>query len=264
MEFLNFVIIWTEFRAYSKEIVIQKHKHDFFHFIYVSSGTGSITIGEATYDMLPGKLFAIPPTVEHGFFSIGEEQLETYEIKFHLDPKEAETISAVPFCVNAENTPIKSILTTLYRESHDTLPLSSGVIQLQFRLFMTYLLRICKQLQENTEHAIKTISPEIEKVVHYIHENLTEDISLDTLSDIAGFEKNYFLRKFKKQLHCTPMVYIREKRLEKAKELLSFSDMNITQIAMATGFKSIHYFSKVFYEDMSIRPLDYRNASHNT
>lgn len=263
MDFIHFDIIWTEFRVYSKEIIIQKHKHDFFHFIYVDSGTGCITIGDKTFDMLPGKLYAVPMNTEHGFFSKGKTPLETFEIKFYAGEKEAETIhNLFPYCINVENTPVSSILLALYQESHDTKPLSSDIIRMQFRLFLTYLLRSCEQVQTDSGHSTENLSPEIEKVTRYITENLSEDISLETLADIAGFEKNYFLRKFKKQLKCTPIVFIRNKRIEKAKELLRYSDMNITQIALSMGFKSVHYFSKVFYEDTHIRPSEYKSASY--
>ena len=74
------------------------------------------------------------------------------------------------------------------------------------------------------------------------------------------FESFLVCRKFKKTTQYTPMSYIKEKRLEKAKELLHRSDMNISQIALASGFKTVHYFSKVFYESTGIRPSDYRNS----
>ena len=60
----------------------------------------------------------------------------------------------------------------------------------------------------------------------------------------------------------TPMEFIRCKRIETAKDLLLFSDMNITQIAYSTGFKSIHHFSNTFFKYTGIRPNQFKNAEN--
>ena len=141
--------------------------------------------------------------------------------------------------------------------------MSLEIINLNFQLLIAYLLRCYDDIRENLDcdKNSENFSSEIDAVISYIYENLAEDMSLDELARIAGFEKNYFLRKLKKRTKQTPMNFIKEKRIEKAKELLLYSDMNISQIAIATGFKTIHYFSKVFYETTGARPLNYRNEN---
>jgi AraC-like DNA-binding protein len=47
-------------------------------------------------------------------------------------------------------------------------------------------------------------------------------------------------------------------RLFKAKELLKYSDMNITQISEQTGFQSLHYFSRFFTQKEGISPYEFR------
>jgi len=261
MDFSKFDLIWIEFCSYLSKSGIPGHKHTFFHFLYVESGTGSITIGEETHSLIPGNIYLVPPMTNHTFFNDGPEPLQTLEIKFRLmDADTACAIRNFPCCLNVKDEPVKSTLRAIRKESFQKLPLSSEVIGFRFQLLLTYLQRCHEGLKSNHTQKSKTVSPEIEKVITHIQEHISEDFSLENLAEIAGFEKNYFLRKFKKQTGCTPMVFIRDARLEKAKELLKFSDMSITQIAFATGFKSIHYFSKVFYENLHVRPLEYRNA----
>ena len=70
---------------------------------------------------------------------------------------------------------------------------TNGSPETQINELITYLIHF----KETLEFALMNIStenlsPEIEKVTRYITENLSEDISLETLADIAGFEKNYF------------------------------------------------------------------------
>lgn len=261
MNFSDFDIVWVSSCEYPCETGIQKHKHVFFHFIYADSGVGEITIGNKKYEMSVGKIYLAPPFVEHAFFNKGDTALKTLEIKFSLKNTQAEDmIKKLPCCINVKNYPVKSTLLTILKENSNNLPMYEKAISFNFQLLMLYLLRCHEKfVGSSVPENDKKFSPEIKKVINYIYENLTEDISLEELAEIAGFEKNYFLRKFKKQTNSTPVRFIRDTRLEKAGDLLRYSDMNISQIALATGFKSIHYFSKVFFECMGIRPIDYRN-----
>ena len=262
MDFSNFDIIWVESCTYQRETGISKHRHAFFHFLYVDSGSGEITIGENRYTMDAGSIYLVPPFVDHAFFNVAKTDLKTLEIKFSLNS--GETVGAIeklPACINVKSSPVKAILRTIIKEHDKRQPLSAKVISLNFQLLLTYLQRFGENMDGTEESDRKKLSPEIEKAVNYICEHLTEELNLEMLANIVGFEKNYFLRKFKKQTNRTPIEYIREKRLEKAKELLRYSDMNISQVALATGFKSVHYFSKVFLKHIGKGPMSYKDAN---
>jgi transcriptional regulator GlxA family with amidase domain len=58
-----------------------------------------------------------------------------------------------------------------------------------------------------------------------------------------------------------PANYIRNIRLQKAKELLETSDLTISEVAYKSGFQTINHFTKVFKEEYGIPPSVYR--SHN-
>ena len=260
MESKSFDIIWVESCNYPIDSGILSHRHDFFHFILVEKGEGTITVAQKEYPMREGMLFPIPPQAEHAFYNCGKEPLRTLELKFRLSDAEQAQVAALSIPMEVEGYPVREGFLALYREAHADEPMRQRANALQFELLMIYLLR-CKERLAPTgapEGKKMKLSPEIEAAVGYIHEHLTEELSLSLLAEVARFEKNYFLRKFKRQLGCTPIRYILGKRMEKAKELLGFSDMNITQIAAAVGFKDIHYFSKVFYDYMRERPSEYR------
>lgn len=262
MDLNNFNIIWINYCTYLSETIIPKHNHDFFQFIYVVGGVGGIKIDEIKYTFQSGNIYLISPFVEHSFFNSDKSALKTLEIKFSLESAETEKlIKKLPVCMNVKRYPVKNVLLTIYEEVSARLPRSSEIIKLYFQLFLTYLLRSHESIQEGQlqDNSNEIFSHEMDKAMAYIYENLNEEISLEKLADIAGYEKNYFLRKFKARTKQTPMSFIKNKRIEKAKELLCYSDMNITQIATATGFKSIHYFSNVFFECTGIRPINYRN-----
>ena len=95
-------------------------------------------------------------------------------------------------------------------------------------------------------------------VVEYIENNLDCDMNLQDLANIVCLERTYFLKKFKQLTGVTPMVYTRDARIRRAKELLTYSDMNVTQIAEAVGFRSIHYFTRQFTDLEGVTPSQYK------
>ena len=262
MDFSSFDIIWVEGCSYLSGAGVPKHKHAFFHFIYVDSGEGKIVIDKVKYSMLPANIYLIPPFIRHEFINNCKNPLKTFEIKFSLNSEDG-IIKELPYCMNVKNYPIKAVLQTILKEASDKMPMFRNVINSNFQLLLSYLMRCNEEYGDNAvcDNKKKESFPEIDKVIDYIYENLANEITLDNLAEIAGFEKNYFTRKFKRQTNCTPIIFVREKRIEKAKELLRYSDMNISQIALATGFKTVHYLSEVFMECMGERPSEYRDKN---
>jgi len=68
-----------------------------------------------------------------------------------------------------------------------------------------------------------------------------------------------FRQAFKKSTGLSPNQYYLNIRLNKAKELLTSTSLNINEIAYHTGFESIFYFSKLFKKKNGVSPKDYRN-----
>jgi two-component system response regulator YesN len=65
---------------------------------------------------------------------------------------------------------------------------------------------------------------------------------------------------FKKNTGINYLTYLTEVRMEKAKELLSQLDMNLSQIANAVGYTSTRYFSKTFENEVGMKPSEYRRV----
>ena len=258
---LDFNIIWVESCAYPAKSGISRHDHTFFHYILVVSGEGEITIGNQKQFMRPNHIYLTPPFTAHDFSNTGTEPLRSLEIKFSLeDAKAVNRLKKLPFYMSTETYPIVRILSTIYKEQRQKAAGYSDIISCEFQVLLTTLLR-CSEMHAadlNQNIGGHSVDRAIEHVKDFVKENLAGDICLKQLADVAQFEKNYFVRKFKEQTGKTPMIYVRDKRIQQAMQLLTYSDMNITQIANATGFKTVHYFSKTFFDCTGQRPLDYR------
>lgn len=87
---------------------------------------------------------------------------------------------------------------------------------------------------------------EIKAPVDYVRNNYQEEISVEKLADIAFLSISALERRFKKYLSKTPKQFIREFRLEKARQLLVETRLPIAEIAYECGFSDHSYFSRHF------------------
>lgn len=101
-------------------------------------------------------------------------------------------------------------------------------------------------------------STRIKPVLEYIEEHYEENLSLDTLAEIAGMNSRYFCRVFFSLTHSTPMNYVNFYRIEQAAYLLDSTDLPITSVAVECGFWESSYFTKVFKKYRGITPKNYR------
>jgi AraC family transcriptional regulator len=95
-------------------------------------------------------------------------------------------------------------------------------------------------------------------VLDYIENHLDEDISLRELSCAASLQQNHFIRAFKQATGMPPHHYLLTRRVERAKDLLSSTDLGIVQISYLLNFSSQAHFTSVFKKFMHTTPFAYR------
>jgi len=97
----------------------------------------------------------------------------------------------------------------------------------------------------------------IEDTIKYIKENLTADLSLETIAHRAGFSPIHFHNVFKASTGKTLREYVEEQRIKKAANMLITTDYTLTEIAYECGFSSQSYFSYAFKHKMNKTPREY-------
>ncbi|SDH69963.1 AraC-type DNA-binding protein [Flavobacterium omnivorum] len=101
-------------------------------------------------------------------------------------------------------------------------------------------------------------SPNSYSFKQIIESNLYYHFTTEELAEMTHLSLSSFKREFKKNYNATPASYIRNKRLEKAAELLLISEERITDIAFDCGFNDLANFSKLFHERFNNSPSNYR------
>ena len=99
-------------------------------------------------------------------------------------------------------------------------------------------------------------------VIDYTIKNFENDITLNTISDIANMAKNSFCKYFKKRTNKTYFQFLNELRIEHASDLLiNNSELQIAEIAYNSGFKNISNFNRQFKALKNHTPSDFRNKN---
>lgn len=95
----------------------------------------------------------------------------------------------------------------------------------------------------------------------YIGEHFREDIDLEQCALNAHLSLSRFSHLFTEKTGISPHKFVLSLRIDKAKELLKYSSLSISEISEVVGFMDSSYFSRLFRKYTGISPLEYRNKA---
>ena len=98
----------------------------------------------------------------------------------------------------------------------------------------------------------------LKKVVKYIEENISSRIDINELAQMTRWSSQHFIRVFTQFMGDTPYQFILKKKMEKAKVLITETDISMKDIAFDLGFLSYGNFCKIFKRETGKNPDEYR------
>lgn len=104
-------------------------------------------------------------------------------------------------------------------------------------------------------------TPQKASIVEVVESHLYSNLNLEQMAFLSGQSLSSFKRQFKKHFDDTPAHYIRNKRLEKAADLLRHSSLTVSEISFQIGYEDPSYFSRLFSRKFKIQPSDYRKSN---
>ena len=96
------------------------------------------------------------------------------------------------------------------------------------------------------------------RVREYVEVHLGESIDLSMLAGVAGLSVHHFARQFKQSAGVTPHVYLTQKRVERAQEMLVQTDLSLAEIAFAVGFFDQSHLARHFRHMLGTTPREFR------
>lgn len=196
----------------------------------------------------------------HGLFRSSEI------IKTHLRP--IYNMKILPYIHYPHNrsTALRSITAEIMqscaeradgRGSHTELAVLGGLCSLFSYILKNHFYTEAGSVSTDTSGRVM----QIKSVLEYIEQNFRSSITLDTLSEIAGMNSNYFCRVFKEYTRQTPMEYVIFYRIEQSAITLTTTDLPITDVALECGFNDCSYFIRTFRRMKGLTPSRYRKIN---
>jgi AraC family transcriptional regulator, arabinose operon regulatory protein len=245
------------------------HKHSFFEACYVKSGTGFYYEGGQNYPLKRGAFFCSRPGKLHRIHK--GKQLSIYWVGFEVD-EENSTLGGINlfkelkemngFIVDTgESSPTANLWNTLMM--HASSSYSQDLLcSLSHSLLLSLQTLFCgiKDKEDNrNEVTYKNVL--IDQAQLFIRDNLTVPLTIEDVAQYLHISSRHLSRLFNHHLGITFTAFIKRERIRASAAKLRESMLPIKEIAEIYCFSSVHYFTRVFTEETSITPGEYRKLN---
>ena len=149
-------------------------------------------------------------------------------------------------------------LSDFYIQKLDDIHTVEGVQSLHDEMVIDFTEKMRRYSRADTN------SKHINACKEYIYSHIKERITIEDLADEFGVSASYLSRLFKQETGVSVSGYIREQKIEVAKNLLRFSDYSMIDIANRLSFSSQSHFIQVFQKFTGLTPHKFRTKHFRT
>lgn len=252
---------------------VSQHWHEELEWIHVENGALNLTIHGEVVTLHTGEFCFINSGEMHEIKSLGESlhhaivfnpnilDFTLYDACQHnfIRPVTGGKLVFPALCSSLSPEDYEKIIFHMQeiRKLYYSLPACAF---LSIKIHILHVLELLFQTDcflENTQSSKEEDS--LKKIIEYIHTNYANPISLQSLADICFMSPNYFCHYFKQKIGKPPIAFINEYRIQKACQMLSDSELPVSQIALSVGFDNFSYFIRKFREYKGVTPKKYRS-----
>lgn len=238
------------------------HTHQFTELFYVLHGEGVFYIENEKVPVKTDDLIIINPNVEHTEKTFPNNPMEyivfgVEGLAFSFTEHDQAYGRGYSFySYGSDKNQFINFAQLMMHEFQDKKPGFEKVCHGLLEVLLVYISR--KQKLSVISESSFQLSKECAIAKRYIDTNYAQDITLDSLAEITHINKFYLAHSFTECIGQSPISYLTERRLAACKELLSSSNLSVTQIATSAGFSSQSYFSQIFAKKVGMSPRQYR------
>lgn len=251
---------------------------DVYDMLFVMKGTLYMTEDGVPYEVKAGSMLVLEPNRHHAGHRPCEEDTDIYWIHFvHPAPVRTLESGQIPWSVplskrtNQDTAPLRQvmyvpkftglhvpdILPNLQRmlELHQALsPSASLPLQAQLAGLLTEL-----QAAVRSQHASRSRLL-CDQTIAYLQEHLTRPFDANHMEQTLHFHFDYLARCLKRYTGLSPLQYLHELQIKKAKSLLESTGLSVSEIGAEVGLENPNYFIRLFRRQTGLTPGQYRTA----
>ena len=254
----------------------------------IIDGEADFVIQDTKYHLVKGDIIIIPPMCKHKIVSTTETPLLQYIFNFDFFyyksrsnfsemmsieeflqnnkvPEEENIMNNTPLVVHLGSQELLEFQTSflhLLNEYKD----KNSLYNLNMKSLCIKILVICLRNQNktyiSTSQNTSKVRINIQRAIEYIHRNYDNpELNNEQIAAGIGVSSKYLSQIFHNEMGIQIHKYLNQVRIEAAQKLAVLGTMNITEIAYAVGYRSIHTFSKIFKKTTGLTPSEFLHAN---
>ena len=256
-----------------------------YELLYLKEGFARINVEGRVYDGNQGDVFLFRPHQRHKIECLNNFPVIQPHVHFDLQYRADQHDVFVSYVTDEEMTPEQKtffrsdIMDRFYPSIPDRIHLQNSKVFEEYlfdlideynmpssftqvrqpwyfmRLFDLYLTEVGYFLHIEGHSNAESIASRMKL---YLDNNTSRRVTLEELAEVVHLDKSYIIRLFRQFYQETPISYHQKVRINRAKSMLLYTNLSVTEIASNTGFSSIHDFDRVFRKMDGAAPSVYR------
>lgn len=247
-------------KASGIDVALKRTRKDYY-LVYLINGIGHYKLGGNTLSVDAGNIILYRPWEDQDYYYTAAEKAEIYWIHF-TGSEVKNSLSDLSFSTG-----------NIYKAGIDSdcINIFENIIhELQIKKPQYHLLCIGHLLQLLSFFSRRVIFLQkgegifknyyMEKVIKSMHAEFHQKHTIDYYSKMCNLSLYQFIRNFKIATGMPPAKYIEKLRIAKAKELMTNTNLTLSEISGIVGYNDPFYFSKVFKRITDTTPTAFRNT----
>jgi len=260
-------------------VLARAHWHYYIEILFMIDGRARAVLGGKEFNFCTGDMVLINGREVHAVFAELDDSVKYIVLKFDpailytTDRTLFESKYVLPFTVNiAKNQKIfaadelkGSPVPDLIQWIHDEFEQKKYGFELAIRTYIgSIFLWVLRTWHKNGIHidANSTLKENdilrLQKVFDYLDENYKYEITVESVASMLNMSYSYFSRYFKSLIGKTFSEYLNYVRITEAEKMLLTTDLNITEVALESGFSNSSYFIQQFKHIKGMSPKKFK------
>jgi AraC-like DNA-binding protein len=254
------------------------HSHDFYEFVLVKNGFTAQNLNGTFSILTPGDVFGMHPGEFHRYFNARnanvinclfyEEAIDRYFHKLSQYPGFGDifrkSLGHKPFKVHLDIVQRQELSTLLYKMQKECMKPGLGSDLRLEALLLDFLILISRAYEVNGSISINSEYIQTKGIIdsiEYIEKNFSNHIKLEEIASLSKLSTDYFSKMFKTMTGVTPSVYLQFIRISNAAELLTNTNLSVSDISYKVGIEDANYFTRLFKKVTGVTPIAYRDQA---
>lgn len=237
------------------------HTHPHYELYFLSKGSRSFFFSGSLYKLTAPAFIIIPPHVMHKTEGTAFERYNINVSPDYLDPFQKEVLERAPLRIIQPAAQEAEALSRLFEDAANVEKrgkYSDYILKALFSYTIYLLSRMKGADLKPDASAENRMPPLVLKVIDHFNVHYAEKQTLDLLASYFFVSKATLVYNFKKYTSCSPIDFLLNVRLTKAKEMLVNTKKSVGEISELCGFSSSNYFGLIFKQKEHLSPLQYR------